>query len=192
VLRRTLAIDGAQPDASGFALALQLTDVEFAPAAAEPRPTERLGRMREVRALAAIGAAASGLERVGGSELRALRVEERDRGRAQLEDPTWRELDEARALLGTPVMSAFTPRILAAFPARPAGDPAVDLLLQLAPGLLQCMSSALTEAWPALAARSPSRIVCAGGTDTCYIWRKGGALDTAAKAERSGKSERQE
>ena len=65
----------------------------------------------------------------------------------------------------------------------------VDLLLQLAPGLLQSASSSLGEAWPALAARSTSRIVCAGGTDSCYIWRRGGALDTAASSEKASAPE---
>ena len=192
LFRRTLAIDGTQPESGAIELALQLTDVEFAPAAPEPRPIERLERMREVYALAAVGAGGSGLSKVGGSELRTLRVAERSRGPAELDDAAWHEISEVQALVGAPVMSAITPRILAAFPARAPGDPVVDLLLQLAPGLLQCMSSSLTEAWPALAARSPSRIVCAGGTDSCYIWRRGGALDTAAKADASGQAERQQ
>jgi hypothetical protein len=185
LLRRTLAIDGAQPAPGAFELALQLTDVEFAPAPEEPRPIERFERMHEVRAHASVGIGGSGLTSVGGSELRSLRVAERSRSRAQLDDASWRELPEAGSLVGAPVMSAMTGRILAALPGRSTGDPAVDLLLQLAPGLLQCASSSLSEAWPALAARSPSRIVCAGGTDTCYIWRRGGALDTARASEES-------
>jgi hypothetical protein len=184
VLRRSLAIDGAQPAPGAIAIALQLTDVEFQPAPAEPRPIERLGRMHEVRALAQLEAGGEGLRKVGDSGVRALRVAERDRTPGELDDGSWHELAEAEALVGAPVMSGFTPRVLAAFPARKAGDPAIDLLLQLAPGLLQCMSSSLGEAWPALAARSPSRIVCAGPTDSCYIWRRGGALDTAASEDR--------
>jgi hypothetical protein len=185
LFRRTLAIDGAQPARGSIGLALQLTDVEFAPAPEEPRPIERLGRMHEVRALAAVDVGGSGPGTVGGFELRSLRVAERSRGATDLDDPSWSELPEAQRLAGAPLLSAITPRILAAFAARSAGDPAVDLLLQLAPGLLQCASS-LTEAWPALAARSPSRVVCAGGPDSCYIWRRGGALDTARRSENEG------
>jgi len=186
LFRRTLAIDGSEPEPGSLELALQLTEVEFVPAEPTPRPTERLGRMHEVRAHALVGSGNTGLSSVGGSELRTLRVAERARGPERLDDPGWTELAEVRALVGAKLMSAVTPRILAAFPSRAAGDPAVDLLLQLAPGLLQCASSSLGEAWPALAARSPSRIVCAGGQDSCYIWRRGGALDTARLREGEG------
>jgi hypothetical protein len=186
LFRRTLAIDGSEPEPGALELALQLTELEFVPADPAPRPTERLGRVHEVRAHARVGAGATGLATVGGSELLSLRVAERARGPEQLDDLTWTELAEARALVGAKLLQAVTPRILAAFPSRAAGDPAVDLLLQLAPGLLQCASSSLGEGWPALAARSPSRIVCAGGPDSCYIWRRGGALDTARLREGEG------
>lgn len=181
VLRRTLSIDASEPEASSLELALQLTEVSFVPTAEAPRPIERLGRMVEVRSLARLELGASGLRAVG-AELRSLLIGERDRGPDQLDDASWRDIPGAQALVGGPLV---TSRVLALFPMRPAGDPAVDLLLQLAPGALQAASSSLGESWPALAARSASRIVCAGPPDSCYMWRRGGALDAARLVEES-------
>jgi hypothetical protein len=183
VFRRTLAIDGTQTASGAIEIALQLTEVRFAPAPEIARPTQRIARMHEVRAHAAVGVGGSGLRQMGGSELRSLQLQERVRGADALTDERWTDLPEAAALLGAQLTGAVTPRILAAFPSRAAGDPAIDLLLQLTPGLLQCASSTLGEAWPALAARSDSRIVCAGPTDSCYIWRRGGGLHAACEAE---------
>jgi len=183
VFRRSLAIDGTQAARDSIEIALQLTEVRFAPAAEIARPTARIERMHEVRALAAIGVGADGLSQMGAARLRSLALEERVRGAGELTDERWRGLSEANSLVGQPLTGSVTPRILEAFPERAAGDPAIDLLLQLAPGLLQCASSSLGEVWPALAARSDSAIVCAGPTDSCYIWRRGGGLHAACEAE---------
>jgi hypothetical protein len=183
VFRRTLAIDGAQPAQGSFELALQLTEVRFAPAPEIARPTQRIAHIHEVRAHAALEIGGSGLSRMGGIELRSLRLEERVRSRDTLVDERWTDLPEASALAGAPLTGAVTPRILAAFPDRSAGDPAIDLVLQLVPGLLQSASSALGDAWPALASHSASAMVCEGPTDSCYIWRSGGALHAACRAE---------
>ena len=168
------------------AIALQLTEVRFAAAPEIARPTQRIARMHEVRAHAALEIGGSGLSRMGGIELRSLQLAERVRSVASLSDERWSDLPEASALAGAQLTGAFTPRILAAFPARSSGDPAVDLVLQLVPGLLQSASSALGDAWPALASHSASAMVCEGPTDSCYIWRKGGALHAACQAESRG------
>ena len=109
--------------------------------------------------------------------LRSLQLAERQRGPGELESAPWSDVSERLApLLDTPAMPGTSGRVLGLFDERAPGDPTVDALLQLVPGALQCLSS-LTEQWPPVAARSTSRIVCAGPTDSCYMWREGGALD---------------
>lgn len=170
VFHRTLSLDGGELDASRVAVALQLTELQFAPAPALARPVERLARLSELRAEAELELPACAL--------RSLRVAERVRGPEALERAEWRELPEVAALVGASVMAAFPARVLAALAARAPGDPAVDALLQLGPGVLQCVASR-TEPYPALAARSASRIVCGAAPDSCYMWRRDGALNRA-------------
>ena len=60
----------------------------------------------------------------------------------------------------------------------------LDLLLNLTPALLQCLA-ALSERWPELAEQSPTKMGMGGIPDSCFMWRKGGALDQAREGERS-------
>jgi len=44
--------------------------------------------------------------------------------------------------------------------------------------------AALSENWPALALRNPSQMGMGGIPDSCFMWRRGGALDQAREKER--------
>jgi hypothetical protein len=44
--------------------------------------------------------------------------------------------------------------------------------------------AALSEKWPALALQSSSAIGMGGIPDSCFMWRRGGALDRAREQER--------
>lgn len=175
IVHRSLGLDGLEPREGRLELALQLTEVHFAPAPEVARPLERLAREREVR-----GTAELDLEELA---LQSLRVAERQRGPGELEKSDWNDLSERLvSLLDAPAASGTSGRILRLLGDRPPGDPSVDALLQLVPAGLQCLASR-TEHWPATAVHSESRIVCAGPTDSCYMWREGGALDRLRRCE---------
>jgi len=171
---RTLALDGSELDAGQLGLALQLTEIQCAPSPGLARPVERLARLTELRAQAALAGP--------GLELASLRLAERQRGSDALERAEWSALPAAAPLVGASALAQLPPRVLAALAPRAAGDPAVDALLQLGPAALQCLSSR-TERYPALAAQSPTRMVCGAAADSCYMWRRGGALDRARREE---------
>jgi hypothetical protein len=61
--------------------------------------------------------------------------------------------------------------------------PLLDLLLNLTPAAHQCMA-AFSENWPVLALQNPSQIGMGGIPDSCFMWRRGGALDRAREEER--------
>jgi hypothetical protein len=48
----------------------------------------------------------------------------------------------------------------------------------LAPALIQCVA-ALSDDWPGLAARGRWVVGMGGHADSCYMWRAGGALQSA-------------
>ena len=105
------------------------------------------------------------------------------RGAGDLERAAWRDRGEAVAWLGGQRLGAgITAELLARLGAAPDDRPLLDTLLMLAPALVQC-AAAMSEAWP-LAFRTDSSVVAMGGlTDSCYMWRRGGALDRARAAE---------
>jgi hypothetical protein len=72
--------------------------------------------------------------------------------------------------------------LLSRFAERPADRPLLDALLMLSPTLIQC-AGALSERWPAEAKLSRSRMGTSGLTDSCYMWRREGALGRAIQKE---------
>ena len=64
----------------------------------------------------------------------------------------------------------------------PADRPLLDVLLMLAPTLIQC-AAAVSEPWAVAAKRARWVVGLGGQPDSCYMWRAGGALDRARKVE---------
>jgi hypothetical protein len=136
---------------------------------------DRFAAAREVRVLAELDLGAFALVRVTGGE--------RDRRVADLAQVSWRSRDDALApLAGLGLGPGVTAALLARFGHAPADRPLLDALLMLAPTLVQCMA-ALSETWPAAAQRADSRVGIGGLPDSCYMWRRDGALARAREAE---------
>ena len=175
VFRRDVVIDGHESAAARVQLLAQTTDLHFAPAGAIVRPMERFAEQLEVRLGAEVEFPALAIGR--------LEAAERRRGARDLERAAWRDRGEAVAWLGGQRLGAgITAELLARLGAAPDDRPLLDTLLMLAPALVQC-AAAMSEAWP-LAFRTNSSVVAMGGlTDSCYMWRQGGALDRARAAE---------
>jgi len=175
VFRRDVVIDGHESAVARVQLLAQTTDLHFAPAGAIVRPMERFAEQLEVRLGAEVEFPALAIGR--------LEAAERRRGAGDLERAAWRDRGEAVAWLGGQRLGAgITAELLARLGAAPDDRPLLDTLLMLAPALVQC-AAAMSEAWP-LAFRTDSSVVAMGGlTDSCYMWRRGGALDRARAAE---------
>jgi hypothetical protein len=176
IYRRDLVIDGGALPGRDLELSLQLTDLHFAPTPALARPIERLGAELEIRAMAEVA--------MKGMTLTRIEAAERRRTRAELADAGWRDHGAALApLIGQKLASGVGGVLVRRFGEDPDARPLLDLLLNLTPGLYQCMA-ALSENWPVAALHNPSSIGMGGIPDSCFMWRRGGALDRAREEER--------
>src|SRR5581483_1803073 len=169
------ALAHAPPAEGEVALALQLTDLFWAPSPPRARAMDRFAATHEVRALVPVD--------MGRYVFGAIRAAERRRVAATLADAPWvdRSADVA-GLAGLGLGRGVSAAILARFAAAPDDGPLRDALLMLAPALIQVMA-ALSEAWPAVA-RAQGWVVGMGGRpDSCWMWREGGALLRARTPE---------
>jgi hypothetical protein len=179
IFRRSLCFDGSQRSGGELEIAVQLTDLHFAPAPEIVRPMERFAKQVEVRAAAALD--------LGDLALRTLEVAQRERTLDALESADWISFaEEVRPFVGQPVARGMRNRVLGRFEATAEGAPLVSVLLNLAPAVFQCLAS-LSEPWPAIAARDSGLIFSGGLADSCYMWRREGALGRI-KAREQGSS----
>ena len=168
-------IDGHESAAAEMQLTAQTTDLHFAPAGAVVRPMERFAEQLEARLVVEVEFPALTIGR--------LEAAERRRGAADLEDAAWRARGEAVAwLVGRRLGGGITAELLARLGAAPDDRPLLDALLMLAPALVQC-AAAMSEAWPLAFRTDPSVVAMGGLPDSCYMWRRDGALDRARAAE---------
>ena len=156
----------------------QLTDLHFAPALPLARPIERFAGELEFRVLAEVELAGLRLARITGAERR--------RGRADLAEASWRDRDDLlQGLVGMGLGPGVTGELLARLGEADARDrPLRDALLMLAPTLVQCAAT-LAEGWMVAAQRSSSIVGMGALPDSCYMWRRGGALWRARQDEGS-------
>jgi hypothetical protein len=175
IFRRDVIVDGHEKDEGLLDVAVQLTDLHLAPAAAVARPMERFASELELRLLAETRAYEFKLARLSGGERR--------RTFDDLETAKWRERDSTLAqLVGLPLLSGFAGQLLQRFGDSIAERPLLDALLMLAPALIQIIA-ALSEDWPAQAKQNPSMMGTGGLPDSCYMWRREGALSRHLKDE---------
>jgi hypothetical protein len=175
VVRRDLVIDGHEPDAGRLALAAQLTELVLAPAPPVARPMDRFAQVLEVRV--ALDVALPGLDVSG------VQASERRRDTETLATAAWTPCtDVVDALAGLRLGAGATATLLARLGDDVARAPHRDVALQLAPALVQC-AAALSEPWAAGFQGDPSLVAMGGFPDSCYMWRRDGALDRVRQAE---------
>lgn len=170
IFRRDVILDGHEPGERRFDIAIQLTEMQYAPAAGIAQPMSRFGAQLEMRALVQIDLATLSLG--------AAEMSERRRGFGEIADAEWRDRsDVAGRLVGDPAMHGSSAILLARLAEAPADDaPLYDALLMMPPTMIQCFAT-LSDAW-LLSARDADTFIGMGGiVDSCYMWRRGGALD---------------
>jgi hypothetical protein len=175
VFRRDLIIDGAETDGRTLEACVQLTDLHFAPAPAVTSPMQRFAAELEVRMRLEIDLNTFTLARVtAGRRWRRL---------ADLERARWEDLhDVLQPLAGMPMLHGAIPELRRRWGDQPESRPVFDALLMIAPALIQC-TAALSEAWPMQAKDSESLVGMSGYPDSCYMWRRTGALHRARRPD---------
>lgn len=175
VFRRDLIVDGAETGRRSLDVCVQLTDLHFAPAPALVPPMQRFAAELEVRMLLAIDRSTFTL-----AELTAGR---RRRLVSDLEQARWEDLNDAlRPLLGMPMLHGAIPELRRRWNDQAENRPVFDALLMIAPALIQC-TAALSDAWPLQARDSKSLVGMSGYPDSCYMWRRTGALHRARRRD---------
>ncbi len=177
ILHRSLALDGLQPSPERLELAFQLCDLHFAPAPAVARPMDRFAGDLAVRGLAEI--------EVATLSLAGLRAGERRRSLPDLEGAPWRDRSgDLAELVGQPLIGGMARRVLELLGRDLESAPLLDALLHLAPAFQQCLAT-LSEQAAHEAVRDPTLVVSGGITDSCYMWRRDGALASVRREERA-------
>jgi hypothetical protein len=171
IFRRDVIVDGHERAPGTMALALQLTDLHYAPAPPIAPSMDRFAGELEIRGLAEVD--------LGRFAFAGLRLGERRRTRESLETAPWRERpDVGDVLVGQSLARGVSQTLLARLGDAPDDRPHLDALLMLAPALIQCVA-ALSDGWPALAANASWIIGMGGRPDSCYMWRADGPLQEA-------------
>jgi hypothetical protein len=107
-----------------------------------------------------------------------VRIAERRRTAGRLDAP-WQPRDDAAAVAsGLSLARGVSATLLERLGGRPEDGPVLDGLLMLAPALIQVFA-ALSDAWPAQAQRERWVLGMGGRPDSCWMWRRGGALQAA-------------
>ncbi len=165
LLRRDLVFDGHEREDGRLAVGVQLSDLHTAPAAAGARPMARFAAHDELRLSIVLEGWPARLVALSGAERR--------RSAAQFATAPWVDLAAPLAPLTGVTLgkgSAQTLRQAA------AGRPALQAALQqLGPALIQCRAS-FPDKWLNVAATADAHPGLIGIADSCYMWRRGGAL----------------
>ncbi len=171
VFRRDVVVDGTELAPGTLGFTVQLGDLHLAPSPELAPPMDAFAAHDEVRAVAEVDFASRTIVR--------LVVGERHRDPATLADAAWRErADVAGALAGVSLGPGGTADLLRRLAPLAVEPPLVDALLMLAPTLVQCLA-ALADSLP-LAARASGSLTGIGGLpDSCWMWRRDGALTRA-------------
>jgi len=167
IFRRDVIVDGYEQAEGTLAFALQQGDLHLAPAPPVVPALDRLAGYEEVRVLAEVEFPARTVSR--------LELAERSRDATTTEEPPWRQdHDLATRLTGLPLGPGSAAELLRRLDAASPHPPLRDALLMLAPTLIQCLAALADRLVASGANRSLAGL--GGLPDSCYMWRRDGAL----------------
>jgi len=181
IAKRCLFLDGFERADGALEISIQLSDFELSPSRGVSLPLDRLARQHELRVLARLDRELTTLV--------SLDAIERLRDPEHLDATPWRSRRAALAPLeGGPALRGLGARVLETLGPGPAEARLRDALLNLAPGVIQCLA-ALSHRLVASFARGgprptriPRELSVGGYPDSCYMWRSGGPM-ARARAE---------
>ena len=168
LFRRDVIVDAYEQADGALAFALQQGDLHLAPAAPLAPPLDRLAAYDEVRVLAEVDFPTRTVTH--------LQLAERRREAAATLEPAWHEdITFAERLVDLPLGPGSSAELLRRLDVVPPRPPVRDALLMLAPTLVQCLA-ALADRLLSLAGANRSLTGLGGLPDSCYMWRRDGAL----------------
>jgi hypothetical protein len=182
LLRRDLVFDARARDAGALAVVMRQNDLDWNDAPPGTLAPDRFARHHELEATLGVDLWPGSLLEVEGRE--RLRTAER------FVDAGW----EDRAAVLAPLRGLGLARGAAAEIAQRLADvpetrPWRDALLMLAPALVQCRA-AHPDAWHAKVRDTPRHPGLTAIPDSCYMWRRGGALERIRRELGAGKGGR--
>ena len=177
--RRAVFVDGNQRSGEQTDVAVQLADTHTRPLEGGARVTERLSLSHEVKTFATIDRKRFLVDR--------LEIRERERTYSTVGTATWTDHTEwAEPLLGVRLIPGMAGRIFKLIGDRGDLQAVRDNLLQMAPGFLQITAAQMDEYFerreqtqPGETPEKPAVSDLGGNSDSCYMWRRDGAIHSA-------------
>lgn len=182
VARRDVVFDGHALDDGRVSVALRLGDLHWNAAPPTVLAPERLWRHAELAATVTVD--------LWPGELVALTGAERTRTADAFAGVRWVDRSaELSALVGLGLARGAAGAIMRRLGDDPAMAPWRDALLQLAPALVQCRA-AHGDAWHEKVRATPRHPGLTAVPDSCWMWRRDGALDRIRAEHGAGKGGR--
>jgi hypothetical protein len=169
LFRRDVIVDGAQRADRSIGLAVQLLDLHTTTAEGATLAMDRFAESLELRGTVV-------LDRMTGTVAAPVFAERRREAATVATAPWTKRPDVSARLEGVSLLAGATRTLGAAFPAGGADGPWRDALLMLAPALIQVFA-AITDDWSRLAQDEGWLVGMGGRPDSCWMWRRGGALE---------------
>jgi len=172
VFQRDLVLDGHEPEPGRLQIVAQLADLHRAPAREQAPPMERFAGQLEIRLATELD--------FPGLVVGRMSAAERRRGPADLAHAPWRDrADVVGPLTGRRLGPGITGELLRALGETAEDRPLLDVLLNLAPAVVQCVAAMID---PAMTRGSLAGL--GGLPDSCWMWRRDGVLARVLAAER--------
>jgi hypothetical protein len=176
IAKRALFVEGFEAEEGMLDIAIQSASFRTRPHGEVTQPLERLAASHDVRVL--------GRVRLADMQLESLDAAERRRTLADVATAPWvARTDDVAALAGAPALGGLAGRCFEAFGQSPDDATLLDTLLQLAPGLIQCLAALsnrilgmMTAPADQRPAEMPKELSVGGFPDSCYMWRADGSM----------------
>lgn len=181
IARRDLVFDGHEPQDGRVDVAMRLGDLHWSTAPPTALAPARFWRHGELAATVTVD--------LWPGELIAIAGADRVRTADDFGAP-WSERAATLApLVGLGLVRGAAGEIVRRLGGEPAMEPWRDALLQLAPALVQCRA-AHGDAWHEKVRATPRHPGLTAIPDSCWMWRRGGALERIRAAHGAGKGGR--
>lgn len=182
IARRDLVFDGHEPAAGRAEVAMRLGDLAWNAAPPTVLAPARFARHAELAATVAVD--------LWPGELTGITGADRVRTADAFAGVAWTDRTAALApLVGLGLARGAAGEIMERLGDDGAMAPWRDALLQLAPALVQCRA-AHGDAWQEKVRATPRHPGLTAIPDSCWMWRRGGALDRIRERHGAGKGGR--
>ena len=177
VAKRAIFLDGFGAEDGGMGVSIQLSDFATTPRCRTESALDRLARQSEVQVLAHV--------ELGTMEIASLEAVERVRTPETMPSAAWRDRTaDLDSLIGGPALAGLAAALFERLGGRDESRLLLDALLQLAPGLIQCFATRTEELLtrisesdgPGEPGELPRELSLGGTSDSCHMWRAGGAM----------------